>query len=369
MKRIMFLNLLMSLALCLTGCGSDDNSADSGIGNTANNQLSVDKTEITIDGDGGSATVTVNADHEWAASVSADWLTVDPKSSTKKGSTPITIKANANKLGAERTAMITVMAGTARQYINVTQAASDDNSMQCPIEGYKLVWHDEFDGNTLSSDWTEEQQSSGWVNNELQNYIKGSSVNDVSNGNLNIHCYKENGKVYSGRVYAKVDKGWQYGYFEARIKLPSGKGTWPAFWMMPVTVDWVNEGWPLCGEIDIMEEVGVVPNEVSSSFHAKGHNHTNNTQITHAMTINKAEGEYHVYALEWTKDRLTTYVDGKVQLSYDNPGTGVVDWPYDKPYYVILNLAWGGSWGGMQGVNESALPVTMNIDYVRVYQK
>ena len=86
------------------------------------------------------------------------------------------------------------------------------------------------------------------------------------------------------------------------------------------------------------------------------------------MNIGNAEGEYHVYALEWTPNNLTPYVDGKVQLTYNNPGTGVVDWPYDKPY-VILNLAWGGSWGGMNGVDESALPVTMNVDYVRVFKK
>lgn len=164
------------------------------------------------------------------------------------------------------------------------------------------------------------------------------------------------------------------GYIEARMNLPKGKGTWPAFWMMPCNVDWRTEAWPYCGEIDIMEEVGVVPNEVSSSLHASGHNHTNNTQITHAMTIDKAEGEYHVYAIEWTPSNITTYVDGKVQLSYDNPNTPLTadpkwNWPYDRPYYVIFNLAWGGMWGGMNGVDESALPVIMKVDYIRIYQK
>lgn len=138
---------------------------------------------------------------------------------------------------------------------------------------------------------------------------------------------------------------------------------------MPCNVDWNKEGWPKCGEIDIMEEVGVVPNEVSSSLHAEGHNHTNGTQVTHAMTIEKAEGEFHTYAIEWTAQNITTYVDGKVQLTYDNDNKGVVNWPYDKPYYIIFNLAWGGSWGGMQGVDESALPVTCVIDYIRVFQK
>ena len=109
-------------------------------------------------------------------------------------------------------------------------------------------------------------------------------------------------------MYAKVNTGWKYGYFEARIMLPKGKGTWPAFWMMPVGNDWNTNPWPMCGEIDIMEEVGVVPNEVSSSIHTQDYNHTKGTQKTHAMTIEQAEGEFHLYALEWTEDAITTYV-------------------------------------------------------------
>lgn len=249
-----------------------------------------------------------------------------------------------------------------------------------PPEGYRLVWHDEFDkGTVLSWDWTHEVKGPGWVNNELQTYVNGEAdgrrVTELKDGKLHIHCFKgSDGQIYSGRVYAHIDTGWQYGYIEARIKLPSGKGTWPAFWMMPCNVDWRTEGWPYCGEIDIMEEVGVDANRVSSSLHAKGHNHTNGTQVTHEMYCEHAEGEFHVYALDWTPTKITTYVDGKVQLEYSNPNTPSTadpkwDWPYDRPYYVILNLAWGGMWGGYKGVDESALPVTMEVDYVRVFQK
>jgi beta-glucanase (GH16 family) len=191
------------------------------------------------------------------------------------------------------------------------------------------------------------------------------------NGALHITALKENGKVYSGRVYAHVNQGWQYGYFEAKIKLPKGQGTWPAFWMMPVGNDWNTNPWPMCGEIDIMEEVGVVPNEVSSSIHTQDYNHTKSTQKTHAMTISKAEGEFHTYALLWTADEITTYVDGKEQLHVTKAalGSGHNQWPFHYAFYPILNLAWGGDWGGMKGVDESALPVTMEVDYVRVFQK
>ena len=190
-------------------------------------------------------------------------------------------------------------------------------------------------------------------------------MTEVKNGKLRINCFKENGKIYSGRVYAHVNQGWQYGYFEASIKLPKGKGTWPAFWMMPVNF----RSWPADGEIDIMEEVGYHPDYVSSSLHANAHVHSNNTQVTHEMKCEGAEGEFHTYAILWTAKNITTYVDGKVQLSYDNRGLGRDDWPYDDPFYVIFNLAWGGDWGGAQGVDESALPVTMEVDYVRVFQK
>jgi beta-glucanase (GH16 family) len=213
-------------------------------------------------------------------------------------------------------------------------------------------------------------QNAGWVNDELQNYVNhttpgGAKVTEIKDGKLLINCLKEDGKIYSGRVYAKVTEGWTYGYIEASIKLPKGKGTWPAFWMMPVNF----KSWPADGEIDIMEEVGGHANYVSSSLHANAHVHSNGTQVTHEMYLEGAEDGFHTYAIKWTHENITTYVDGQVQLSYDNKGLGRDDWPYDDPFYVIFNLAWGGSWGGTYGIDESALPCTMEIDYIRVFQK
>lgn len=251
----------------------------------------------------------------------------------------------------------------------------DDHPEIAAPNGYRLVWHDEFDGEAISSDWSYEEKDAYWVNNELQNYrkgeIDGKKTVEIKNGLLNINCFKGNdGKVYSGRIYAKRNEGWQYGYIEARIKLPKGKGTWPAFWMLPVYVDWDNGGWPRCGEIDIMEEVGADPDYVSSSLHAEGHIHTDTSSnpISHEMLCPGAEEGFHTYAIEWTAKQITTYVDGKVQLQYSSDGTEH-NYPYTKPFYIILNLAWGGSWGGYDGVDESALPATMQVDYVRVFQK
>jgi beta-glucanase (GH16 family) len=137
--------------------------------------------------------------------------------------------------------------------------------------------------------------------------------------------------------------------------------------MMPVDA---SDGWPTCGEIDIMEEVGYHPNYTSSSIHCNSYNHTKGTQKTAERLTPGAEGEFHVYALVWTENYIQTYVDGNPLLHFDNDGAGNKNtWPFNKEFYVILNLAWGGDWGGAQGVDESALPTTMEVDYVRVFQK
>ena len=333
--------------------------------------LSVSQSSISKDAEAATVEITVNGPADWKATASDSWITT-----SKNGST-LTVSLAANK-GNERKGTVTVTAGEESLEIAVTQYASGD-AVEVP-EGYELVWRDEFNsGSSLGSDWTHERQAAGWVNNELQTYASGTydgiNITEIKDGHLNIHCFKgSDGKIYSGRVYAKVNEGWTYGYFEARMKLPSGKGTWPAFWMMPVNNDWTNNPWPMCGEIDIMEEVGVVPNEVSSSLHTQDYNHTKGTQKTHAMTISKAEGEYHVYALEWTEDAITTYVDGKVQLAVTKAsmGSNHNQWPFHYAFYPIFNLAFGGSWGGMNGVDNSILNnggVTLEVDYLRVFQK
>ena len=358
--------LLLSLAVALWGCGGDDDEPK-----PAEVGITTSQESIEAPAAGGTYTVYVTTNgEEWGAYADQDFVTVQTKDATSQQGTLIATIGE-NPYTTPRTATITLMASAARKNITVTQAAAEKSAYNAP-EGYTLVWTDEFDkGSELNADdWTHEVKNSGWVNNELQNYVnhktpEGNLVTEVRGGKLRITCLKENGKIYSGRVYAKVKEGWTYGYIEASIKLPKGKGTWPAFWMMPVNF----RSWPADGEIDIMEEVGYRPNWVSSSLHANAHVHSNGTQVTHEMYCTGAEDEFHTYAIKWTAKNITTYVDGKVQLSYDNRGLGRDDWPYDDPFYVIFNLAWGGSWGGAQGVDESALPATMEIDYVRVFQK
>ena len=375
----MLYTFLLSLAAVVCGCGGSDN--DDPLPSTVNITLSQESIEAPAEG--GTYTINVNTTgKEWNAYADQEFIIVGAKNTAAQTGT-LTVAVPANPTTSVRTGTITVMSGSARKSISVTQMAAEESPYYAP-EGYQLVWQDEFDGNygyapnengvprtELNPDyWTHEVKNAGWVNHELQNYVnhktpEGKLVTELRNGKLRITALKENGKVYSGRVYAKVKEGWRYGYIEASIKLPKGKGTWPAFWMMPVNF----RSWPADGEIDIMEEVGYHPDYVSSSLHANAHVHSNGTQVTNEMKCAGAEGDFHTYAILWTAKNITTYVDGQVQLSYDNRGLGRDDWPYDDPFYVIFNLAWGGDWGGAQGVDESALPVTMEVDYVRVFQK
>ena len=328
-------SVLLSLAVALLGCGGGEDDPQ-----PAAASLTISPETVNVPAEGGTYLVNVTTTgQEWGVAMGGEnFFTVKTQNTADQAGT-ITITVPANPVAEARTGSVTVMSGSARKYLTVNQAAAEQAAYNAP-EGYQLVWHDEFNEGT-------ELNPADWTHEVHHTTPKGRYVTEIMDGSLLIHCFKEEGKVYSGRVYAKVKEGWTYGYIEASIKLPKGKGSWPAFWMMPVNF----RSWPADGEIDIMEEVGYHPDYVSSSLHANAHVHSNGTQVTHEM------------------QNITTFVDGKKQLSYDNRGLGRDDWPYNDPFYVIFNLAWGGDWGGSQGVDENALPATMEVDYVRVFQK
>lgn len=373
---LFFASLFTVVTLSACGGGGDDD----GGGSATNDKVSCTPTSIAAPVDGGAYSLQVTAPRgEWTAYASAtDWISLK-LADTNKAAGTVTVTIAANGTTEQRTGTITIKSGTARTEVSVTQEAktpepepeeTEDETVTTPA-GYQLVWHDEFGtGDRLGSDWVHEVQKSGWVNNEEQNYVSSGQVASIDHGKLRITCFKaSDGKIYSGRVYAKPSTGWLYGYFEARIKLPVGKGTWPAFWMMPSYNDFGANPWPHCGEIDIMEEVGVDANNVSSTIHCSKYNN-GNSAIEHAgMYLPTAESDYHVYACEWTPEYIEFFVDGKSLLKYVNDHTGKDQWPFDVPFYPILNLAFGGSWGGYKGVDYNCLPATMSVDYLRVFQK
>jgi beta-glucanase (GH16 family) len=332
-----------------------------------NAAMTLSTTTISAGAQGQNVNVTVTCNGNWTASSNASWCKVSPTSGTK-GETTMVVAIDENTATTDRGAEITVTYDGGSQTISVVQLSDAINTP----EGYTLVWNDEFSDLTRQmpdeSIWWYETGDGGWGNNEIQNYVagkKGSTVvAEQSNGTLKINLVKSGSEILSARINSV--KSWTYGYFEARLKLPKGKGTWPAFWMMPE----VYTSWPKCGEIDIMEEVGYNPNYTSSTIHCSAYNGSAGTQKTAEQLTANAQDEFHVYALEWTADYIKTYVDGQLLFTYYNDQKGDdATWPFHVPFYLKLNLAWGGSWGGAKGVDESCLPATYEIDYVRVFQK
>jgi beta-glucanase (GH16 family) len=158
-----------------------------------------------------------------------------------------------------------------------------------------------------------------------------------------------------------------YGRVEVRAKLPAGNGTWPAIWMLGTSIGQV--GWPTCGEIDVMENVGFEPTRIHGTVHTAAYNHVAGTAKGASVTVASPWEDFHVYAAEWYADRIDVFVDGQKYFTFRNEGTGSRTWPFDKPHYVLLNLAIGGSWGGQKGIDDSRFPHRYLVDYARVYQQ
>lgn len=244
--------------------------------------------------------------------------------------------------------------------------------------GWKLVWSDEFNYNGLpdSAKWSYDTGGSGWGNNELEYYTKADTNNAVvNNGVLNIIARKssrENKQYTSARLVTKsnddpITAGWTYGKIEVRAKLPAGRGLWPAIWMLPT--GWAYGGWPKSGEIDIMEHVGFKTDSVFFSIHTQAFNHVIGTQKTKGIKINNPYDAFHVYAIEWDQQKIDFLLDDSLVFRYANSGNGYKEWPFDKTFHLLINIAVGGNWGGQRGLDDTIFPAAMLVDYVRVYQK
>ena len=228
------------------------------------------------------------------------------------------------------------------------------------------LWADEFntDGAPDPAKWGYDIGGNGWGNNELQNYTNG--LNDsISNGTLKIVAKKvEFSNIYtSARMVTKNKADWLYGRVEVKAKLPKGRGTWPAIWMLPT--DNAYGGWPNSGEIDIMEHVGYDLNNVHFTLHAQAFYGANGKGA--GKYLSSVTDSFHIYRLDWAPYGIRGYYDNELIFEYLNNGTGSATWPYDKKFHLLLNIAIGGNWGGAQGVDDTIFPTTMEIDYIRVY--
>ena len=246
-------------------------------------------------------------------------------------------------------------------------------TLELPAD-YKLIWSDEFsaDGLPDASRWAYDtgMNKAGWYNNEKQYYSGPRPENaKVQGGKLIITARKESmttapdwgGQAYtSTRLITKGKVDWTYGFFEVRAKLPCGQGTWPAIWMLGSQGDW-----PAGGELDIMEHMGQDPTKVFSTVHTTsgsgGSGVGGETRYPDMCTSFKS------YQMLWTPTEIRFGVDGKQHATYSNKGQGTAQWPFDKPQFMILNVAIGGDLGGV--VDDSIFPRQMEVDYVRVYQR
>ena len=253
---------------------------------------------------------------------------------------------------------------------------------------WQLVWSDEFDYSGLPdpAKWAFDVGGHGWGNKELQFYTERRKENArVENGHLIIEARRDGSSLEarpnssrrneytSARLISKGRGDWMYGRFEVSAKLPSGRGTWPAIWMLPSLKSYGKGGWPDNGEIDIMEHVGFDPDVVHGSAHTKAYHHSIRTTRTAKIQVPSARTAFNLYSVEWTPKEIRWYVNGKHYFTFVNerltqPTADYKQWPFDKPFHLVLNLAVGGKWGGARGVDPSVWPQQMEIDYIRVYQ-
>ena len=244
--------------------------------------------------------------------------------------------------------------------------ASDTAVVTAPATDRELLWSDEFDADRLDTTvWNYELGDGcpnlcGWGNNERQIYTREN--HRLEDGHLIITARKDGDTYTSTRITTKDNQEFQYGRIETRAKLATGQGIWPAFWMLGTNIDEV--GWPLSGEIDILEYVGREPGEVFTTLHtAAGHGDNGSSQKSQFADI---EEGFHRYAAEWTAEEISFFVDDQLVYTFDPEERTQEVWPFDQPFYILLNMAIGGNFGGPE-VDDSIFPQEFIIDYVRVY--
>lgn len=260
--------------------------------------------------------------------------------------------------------------GAPQPPVSVTPPGSVTTAPAVP----KLVWSDEFSTPGLPdpTKWKYDVGGNGWGNKELDYDTDARLENArIEDGKLIIEARKESykGNNYtSARLLTAGKHSWKYGRIEVMAKLPQGRGTWPAIWMLGDNIG--TAGWPRCGELDIMEHVGYDQGVVHGTAHTEAYNHVKGTQKEGKVTIPTVSSGFHLYAIEWTDKQIGFFVDDNRYYTVERSILGGTEdkWPFDQPFFLILNLAIGGNWGGLQGIDDSIFPQRMEVDYVRVYQ-
>lgn len=238
-----------------------------------------------------------------------------------------------------------------------------------------LVWSDEFNGTGTpdTANWMYDLGAGGWGNAEIQTYTNLYQNARQEGGLLIIEALKQGNTWTSARLLTNNKHEFKYGRIVFRAKLPLGVGTWPALWMLGENI--YTRGWPACGEIDVMEHVGKNPGIVHSTVHSpSSYGASVNTAQKEVPTC---QTEFHTYMLTWTYEKLEFRIDSVLFYTYKPAVRNTSTWPFDKPCFLIMNIAMGGNWGSdpryetggiKNGIDPSLSSARMEIDYVRVYQ-
>jgi beta-glucanase (GH16 family) len=275
------------------------------------------------------------------------------------------------RIRSELAAVLAIGLGLAGTACGSSGATTPTPAAPTAPPGWILTWFDEFDGTGLPdpSKWGYEV---GFIRSkELQYYTRARPENArLEGGMLVIESRKEayeTAAYTSASLHTKGKAEFLYGRIEVRAKLPTGRGMWPAIWMLGVNIDQV--GWPTCGEIDIMENVGFDPNRIYGTVHTQAYNHVAGTAKGANLAIATPWEGFHVYAIEWSSTEIVFVVDEQRYFTFPNEKQGSAKWPFDRPHYLILNTAIGGSWGGQKGIDDGIFPQRYYIDYVRVLRR
>jgi beta-glucanase (GH16 family) len=241
----------------------------------------------------------------------------------------------------------------------------------------KLVWSDEFEytGSPDSTKWSYDLGDGcpnvcNWGNQELQYYTNELKNVRVDSGRLIIEARLDSAgglRYTSTRIVSRKKGDWLYGRIEVKAKLPRGRGTWPAIWMLPT--EWKYGGWPKSGEIDIMEHVGHNPGWIHANIHTEAYNHVKKTHREGKINVPDVQEAFHVYSIEWSDDKVDFFVDDKLYHTLKHESTDTyAEWPVDQKFHLIMNIAVGGGWGRQKGIDDKIWPQRMEVDWVRVYQ-